>query len=508
MAAEYHRTIFNILKVPSPRSFLVAIPMNMYRIKTNKFKYGLDFFQKAIVMLKANPSVKDSTISACLGIGEDLVKQIVGELTFNGYIDGNGILTSRGQELSKNINGLVIDETNQELGYVFQYRDREEYYPFYIKNLGDAPNMSDNNEVIFGTKGDGYEKRKPVYQLDFISDKKRTLPFPSENVLIELIERTSRKRGEMFENKSSTKLNKSLSISYFHETPEPIKVDVLTYIYLPQRDQDDLYEPDWQVLDPFGNDENSAQLKFYLESFRNKAFKDELDHYFADARTLASKNFGDYNSYLEKEVVEMRENDFNVEFLSLDKNLQTYLQSCIKNMFIFRQYGYSDPDSGDMFIISTQKALETLFLIDVEKRKGVYEQMKKEFSSPNNHSKDEYYHKRRGYLIGLTRSRLIRMVVPDRLIRLSKNVEPNKANSLKQYIYNLILTYYFDNQSPLFKLIDGNIEKLFDIAELRNSKGHGHTERSGVDTILSKDVAESSYSFIKEFINRYIAITI
>lgn len=457
-------------------------------------------------MLKANPNVNDSTISACLGIEEDLVKRIVGELTSSGYIDGNGILTPKGQELSKNINGLVIDETKQELGYVFQYRDREGYYPFYVKDLGDAPNMSDNNEVIIGTKGDGYDRRRPVYQLDFISDKKRTLPFPDENVLLDLIERTSKNRNELFEKGSLTKFNKSLSISYFHETPEPIKVDVLTYIYLPEREQDDLYEPDWQVLDPFGNDKNSAQLKFYLESFRNKAFKDELDHHFADARTIASKNFGDYNSYLEKEIVEMRENDFNVEFVCLDKNLQTYLQSCIKNMFLFRQYGYSDPDSGDMFIISTQKAFETLFLIDVEKRKGVYEQMKKEFSSPNNHLKDEYYHKRRDYLIGLTRNRL--MAVPERVVRLSRNVEPNRANSLKHYIYNLLLTYNFDNQSPLFKLIDGNIEKLFDIAELRNSKGHGHTERSGVDTMLSKDVAENSYSFIKEFINRYIELAI
>ena len=104
----------------------------------------------------------------------------------------------------------------------------------------------------------------------------------------------------------------------------------------------------------------------------------------------------------------------------------------------------------------------------------------------------------------LTRNKLITMTDPERLIRLSKKVEPSRANSLKQYIYNLILTYNYDNKSPLFKLIDGHIEELYDIAELRNTKGHGQTESEGSVSMVTKEVAEKTYSFLQNFINTYM----
>ena len=95
------------------------------------------------------------------------------------------------------------------------------------------------------------------------------------------------------------------------------------------------------------------------------------------------------------------------------------------------------------------------------------------------------------------------MASPNRLLSLAKYVEPNRANSLKQYIYNLILTYYFDDKSPLFGLVNGKLDKLFDIADLRNEKGHGQTETSGEVSMITEAAAESCYSFIKEFFNKY-----
>ena len=506
MATKSNRIIFRDLKKPSPKAFLVSIPMNMYRIQTKKFKYGLDFFQKAVLSLKFNPKVTFSDIATYLGLEEDLVNLVVGELRYNDYIDDNGNLTQKGLSEKQNIDGLVINSNQEQIGYVFQFVDRNDYYRFYVKEIGDEPNLTDDDGIVVGTKGDGRDNYKFPYKLNFILEKKHALPPPNEGVLLDLISKTSRK-GDIFEKLTLSQIRRSLSLKFFNNQTEPTLVSVCTYVYLPKSEEDGLYEPDWQVLDPFGNGDNS-QLKFYLESFNDGEFKTELDKKFSDARTIAKKNFSDYSSFIRQETDKMREDDFDVNYVKLDKNLQIYLDSVMKNLFIFRQYNYQDFDSGDLFVISAQKAFETLFLIDEEKRLEIYNQMKKEFSTPANGDKKEYAQKRKNFFKQLIQSRMISMREPGRLISLASKVEPNRSNSLKQYIYNLILTYNYDNQSPLFKLIVGEIDNLFDIAELRNEKGHGKTESKGSVIMVSKENAESTYVFLYKFINKYINIVL
>lgn len=506
MATESNRIIFNVLKAPSPKSILVSFPMNMFRIKTCQFEYGLDFFQRAVLLLKAHPNVTDEMIATSLGMELELVDRIVRELRYNNLIDSNGFLTQLGRDKRKDIDGLVVNPEKEQVGYVLQFVDRDGYYPYYITNLGEEPNLDDKNRIIVGTKADGTDRSKDPIDLSFVRKDKRVLPYPNERVLLDLIQKTSRKE-DLFGNKSLKEIRDTLSISYLQDTPDPIPVTVCSYIYLPKRDEDDLYEPEWQILDPFGNGD-SSQLKFYLESFNSRELKQEILKHFGDAETLASKNYGDYSAFIMKEVQHIKEYDFGIDYQRLDKNLQQYLDSAIKNIFLFRQNKYNDFDSGDMFVISTQRALETLFRIDAQNRPIVYEQMKDDFSTPDGGNRDEYYKKRRQFLKDLTYGKIINMVEPGRLIGLAKNVEPNRANSLKQYIYNLILTYNYDNNSPLFKLINGHIEELFDIAELRNSKGHGQTESEGSVIMVTEEEAEKIYSFLQNFINNYMIIAL
>lgn len=101
MATESSRIIFNIEHAPSPKSFMVTIPMNMYRIKTYAFEPGLDFFQRSVLKLKANPRVTNTKIAECLGLDEELVDQIVRVLQYNNYVDSNGFLTQKGIETKK-----------------------------------------------------------------------------------------------------------------------------------------------------------------------------------------------------------------------------------------------------------------------------------------------------------------------------------------------------------------------------------------------------------------------
>lgn len=504
MATEYSRIIYNV-KRPSPKALLVSFPMYMFRLKTRKFEYGVDFFQKAVLMFKSRSGVSNSTIAACLGLDEDLVNEVEGVLAYSGCLSPDGFLTPRGLEMRNNLDTIVVDKNKEELGYVFQFVDHDDYYPFYIKYLGEEPNLTSNQEIIDGTKGDGKDKIKVPYPLDFISDKKRNLPFPNERVIFDLISKSG-KEGVFSEKLSVAELGRELSLSFVPEVPEPVLVQVCTYIYLPQKD-DETYEPEWQVLDPFGNGNNS-QLKFYIDSFNDAAFKKKIAKQFDGAETIGGKYFAEYTKYLEQKVVSIKEEDFGVEFGGLDSNLQQYLNSVIRNLFTLRQYKYHDFDSGDQFIISCQRALETVFLIDSERRSGYYNQMKADYSTPLNGDKNTYCNKRKGALKDLVRNRVVTMTNSYRLISLSKYVEPNRANSLKHYIYNLILTYYYDDKSPLFKLVNGNIDKLFDIADLRNEKGHGQTEASGEVSMITEEAAESCYLFIKEFFNKYMTIAL
>lgn len=71
-----------------------------------------------------------------------------------------------------------------------------------------------------------------------------------------------------------------------------------------------------------------------------------------------------------------------------------------------------------------------------------------------------------------------------------------------------MLTYYYDDKSPLFGLVNGKLDKLFDIADLRNEKGHGQTEASGEVSMITEAAAESCYSFIKEFFNKYMTVAL
>jgi len=67
-----------------------------------------------------------------------------------------------------------------------------------------------------------------------------------------------------------------------------------------------------------------------------------------------------------------------------------------------------------------------------------------------------------------------------------------------------LLTYHYDKNSVLFKILKDRVELFIEVAQLRNEKGHGQTSNEKVLKALSKDEVEKYYGFIKSFINDYI----
>ena len=450
--------------------------------------------------VKSGPNIENSTIAACLGLDEDLINEIQKGLVSSRFLYNTGTITDLGREKLENPDSLEIAEKEEGIGYVFQFVDHDDYYPYYIKreDLGESPNVTNKGDIITGTKGDGRDGYCTPLPLDFIERERKQVPTPNERSIFKLIYSERVKTEDI----SEAQLREKLSLSFLNGNPEPILVRVCTYIYLPQI-EDNLYEQDWQLLDPFKPRENNVKLKFYLESFKDKSFEKMLTDKFGDADTIDKKNFREYNQLLNEKVDEICYEDFGMEILSLDKNLVQYIKSIVKNVIILRQCNYSENDAKDMFMISCQKILETILRNDWGKRSPIYEEMFSEFSTPVKGKRDDYVKKRRSFLRNITREEIIKMTDPNRLISLSKNIEPNGAKSLKGYVYNLILTYKYDQNSFLLKLLKDDIEKIFDLADLRNERGHGQTENNSQKSNIDKDNIEDYYDFIKKVINKY-----
>lgn len=501
MGIESNRKIiFRVPKCPSRKAILVSIPMNMYRIQTHKFDYGMNFFQKAVLSLKANPQVTNSDIADFLGWEEELVDMIVNELKYYGLLDNSGFLTDKGNEKLRDIDSIVIDENQTQIGYVFQYLDRDEFYSSYEKELGDEPDLEHPNAIIVGTKGDGKDRSRTFINLDFIENKSRTQPTPKESILLDLIAKSSKKE-DIWGDMTVEKIKKSLSLSYFGNKTVPTPVSICTYVYLPER-EDDLYESDWRVLDPFGHGD-SSQLKFYLESFHDPTFNQEIKRHFLDAPTIANKNFNDFNSFIQDQLKKKRAEDFELKFKEMDRNLQTFLDAVIKDILILQNTNYEDESSGEHFVSNTQKVLETMLLTDVDKRKKVYNQMLEEYTSQSPKQNYSCGEKRQQMVQQMLDAHIVISHNPEPIVKLACKGSPRNSYSLKQYVINLLLTYSIDKGSPLFKVIQNKIDWIFEIANLRNEKSHGQTEKKVLKRIPKEEI-EKIYETLKEIINNYM----
>ena len=69
MARESFDYILNLEHRPNKTGVLLAIPMYMYRIETLSIEYGINFFQKAVLMFKTKPGIGNNIIANCLEIG-------------------------------------------------------------------------------------------------------------------------------------------------------------------------------------------------------------------------------------------------------------------------------------------------------------------------------------------------------------------------------------------------------------------------------------------------------
>lgn len=480
---------------------MVSIPLYMYRVETNEFEHGLNFFQKVVLKFKAKPNVKNETIAQLTGLDEKLITMVSSELQSKGLINEHGSLSDNGKEKLNEVEGLVVNSGKRKIGYVFKYLNHDKPYPYFIQKVEPADILEDKGQhpkIITGTKGDGEDYTELPFFIDDIVLKKQTFNKPTEKEVLQLIQNSNRKGEQKLENEDNdNKLSKQLSIRFLNEQPEIIWV--CTYIYLPQN-EDGYFEPEWRIADPFGFGD-SISLKFYISNLENENLNKSISNRFSDAKTLEGKTMSDFYEIMNKRIEEKLLSDFSISIKTLDANLQTYIVSVAKNIVLLEQQNYKDLDASLSFTLNIQNALENIFKLDREIRQSTYNQMYNQFEPDpkTNDSKGKYHS-----IISIYRAKIFSQdtQVPKRLLN-TTNARLSASISLLQYLVSFILTYNYDNKSLLFQLLKNRIDTIVEIAQLRNEKGHGHTASEKELRHFKKEEVLKYYEFFKSLINDY-----
>lgn len=475
---------------------MVSIPLYMYRVEINEFEHGLNFFQKVVLKFKAKPGIKNETISQLTGLDDKLIAMVSAELQGKGLVSEHGSLSEKGREKLNEVEGLVVNSGKRRIGYVFKYLNQDKLYPYFIQKVEPADILEDKShhpKVITGTKGDGEDYTELPFFIDDLVIKKQTFNKPSEREVLQLIQNTNRKGEQKQEDEEkSNKLSKQLSIRFFKDQPEIVWV--CTYIYLKET-EDGYFDPEWRIADPFGFGD-SISLKFYISKLRNENLNKSIIGRFSDAKTLEGKTLSDFYEIIDKRIEEKLLSDFSIGIKTLDNNLQTYIESVIKNIILLEQQNYTDLDASLSFSLNIQNALENIFKQDKEQRDSFYENVFSEL--------DREFEKKKRSLIGIYRQRLFssNTLVPQPIINVCKG-SLARGNSLLSYVASFILTYNYDNKSILFKLLNNRIDQIIEIAQLRNEKGHGQTASEKELRPFSKVEVLKYYDFFKSLINDY-----
>lgn len=496
MGIEYNNIYHHIKRRPSKKYIMVSIPLYMYRVETNEFEHGLNFFQKVVLKFKAKPNIKNETIAQLTGLDEKLIAMVSAELQTKGLINEHGSLSDKGKEKLNEVEGLVVNSGKRKIGYVFKYLNQDKLYPYFIQKVEPADILEDRGnhpKIVTGTKGDGEDYTELPFFIDDLEKGKQTFNKPTEREVLQVIQNSNRK-GEQVQTdeEKNNKLSKQLSIRFLNEQPEIVWV--CTYIYLPQN-KDGYFEPEWRIADPFGFGD-SISLKFYISKLNNESLNKSILNRFSDAQTTTGKTLADFNEIINKLVEDKLMSDFSIGIKTLDANLQTYIESVAKNIVLLEQQNYNDLDASLSFSLNIQNALENIFKQDKEQRNSFYEIVYNE--------QDSDFDKKKRSLIGIWKQRLFsnNTLVPQPIINVCKG-SLVRGNSLLSYVASFILTYNYDNKSVLFKLLKNRIDPIIEIAQLRNEKGHGQTASEKELRPFSKEEVLKHYDFFKSLINDY-----
>jgi hypothetical protein len=496
MEIESDKTIFMGMAKPSDKCLLVSIPMSMYRIQTNKFTSGLNYFQKAVLKLKYMPQMSNVKIATLLHLDEHLINLIVDQLESKGLLLSTGFLTPEGEELRNNADGFIIDESHSQIGYVFSYDDGNELFPYYQKEVNFAE--ISNNELIYNTDKGTKSVEAPLSIIESINSLGL---HPSEEEILQVI-KNSAYRDMDGDGDVEDITQQMFSIKYIpNDKPEPVMV--CTYIYLPQGDNG--YDDDWLVLDPFGNG-NNYELKLYLEKEKkiNKQFAALLFNTFKDAVTENNRKFDESVKWFEEQVQERISILFDVDdFQKMDSNIQQSIHEVVDYYMRMERNEFKSISHAQkqMFFMNMQTAIESILIQDQTDREDIYADL------DNNYGEYAAQEDRQQCLRAVYRRRILSDATFVPKVLLNKKTKNWKGRSLLDYLMKFIMSLSCEPDLENCKVIQvfkNRIDTIVGITEMRNHVGHGTTEAQERDSEFTGNDAIEYFNFMTGLIKDYI----
>ena len=505
MARESFDYILNVEHRPNKTGVLLAIPMYMYRIETLRIEYGINFFQKAVLMFKTKPGIDNGTISNCLGLDRKLVDIVSEQLVAFKLVDAQGRLTEKGREMKDDIDGLIVDEKKKSIGYVFQHINDDGMYAFYVNNIKKATVIK--GDICVGNKGETGDEDfyvKP-FQADRLLYECVTNPAPDEREILGLIRR-SNKHAHSNKDVETLHIDTNKYGISFVPNDHPTKVWVCMYAYVP-RVNDDVYASEWEIQDPFGF-ENNSELKIYIESLLEDGLIDDFTENFKNLKTENDQTIDSFQAMMYDMVNEEMEKSFEIGYHNLDENLLKYLRMVVKNYLLLNRV--RELDYCGAFIGNIQNALETIFKLDIENNAAIYQKLKNEFKFEyrRNGIRSDFYRPQQRYdyieylfnVDGLTAD-----LVTERILKeMAYNFGTGSGKSLKHYLLRFLFAHKYNACNPLYDIIKGSVGVIYDIANQRNIGSHGSTSNEKQIRSLSSSEINKYYNVLKTIINNYI----
>ena len=496
MAIESDKTIFMGMAKPSDKCLLVSIPMSMYRIQTNKFTSGLNYFQKAVLKLKYMPQMTNFKIASLLHLDEHLINLIVDQLEHKGLLLSNGFLTPEGEELRNNADGFIVDESQRQIGYIFSYDDGNELFPYYQKEVNFAE--LSNGELVYNTERGIKSVEAPLNIIE--SENTLGLP-PNEEEILQVIKNSAYRAMEG--DGDVEDITQQMFQIKFIPNNKPESVMVCTYIYLPQGDNG--YDDDWLVLDPFGSG-NNYELKLYLEKEKkmNKQFATVLFNTFKDAVTENNRKFDESVKWFEEQVQQRISITFDDDkFQKMDSNIQQSIHEVVdyymrmeRNDFKFISHAQKQ-----MFFMNMQTAIESILIQDQIDREDIYTDL------DNNYGEFAAQEDRQQCLRAVYRKKILSDTTFVPKVLLNKKTKNWKGRSLLDYLMKFIMSLSCEpdlENCNVIKVFKNRIDTIVGITEMRNHVGHGTTESQERSSEFTGSDAVEYFNFMTEIIIDYI----
>lgn len=498
MAIESNKTIFMGLSKPSDKCLLVAIPMNMYRIQTNKFTSGLNYFQKAVLKFKYMPQMTNSKISQLLHLDEHLINLIVDQLEAKELITSTGFLTRKGEEMRNNADGFIVNDSQRQIGYVFSYDDGNEFFPYYQKNICFAEITS--NELTYSTEKGIRTVELPLNVID--GNIAFGMP-PTENLVLQIIKNSAYR--EMEGDNDVEDISEELFQIKFIPNNEPEQVMVCTYVYLPQLEDGSGYDDDWLVYDPFGKG-NNYELKLYLEQEckRNKQLATAFFNTFKDVVTENNRKFDESAKWFDEQVSNRISLIFDDrKYSKMDSHIQLAIHDVVEYYMRMERndFKFIRHDQQQMFFLNMQAALESILIQDQSDREETYADL------DINYGEYGTQEDRRECLKAVYRKKILSETTMVPAVLFKSKTGSWKGRSLLDYLMKFIMSLSCEpdlNSCKVIKVFKNRIDTIVGISQMRNHVGHGATEANERNTTFGKNDAIEYFTFMTELITDYI----